>query len=403
MIAILGGGCSGLFVAANLRRHFPHLSLAIVEPGPLGGVAYSTTEPTHLLNVRASRMSAWVDAPDDFARWAEVPGDSFSSRWIYGEYLRQLIDPATVINARAEQVEGPLVRLSNGRTLEADAIVLALGHHSGRPTEALPAWQPLPELDPHQPVVILGTGLTCIDVFLALKARGFRGQVHAISRHGWLPQPHEVQAVAPRAPEWHTAPSLRAAVRAVRAHCELGGSWQSGVDGVRPLVQSLWASFSEREKARFVRHLSTAWGVHRHRLAPQISVSIQNALAEGQLRIHAGRLLEVSGSRVRFRARGRAEELEGQVVSALGPSGDQHPLISALIEEGLAQPGPLGLGVRTDATATGAILDRSGIASNRLFTLGPLRRGELWESTAVGELREQARQLAARLAAQSIR
>jgi len=39
-----------------------------------------------------------------------------------------------------------------------------------------------------------------------------------------------------------------------------------------------------------------------------------------------------------------------------------------------------------------------GSAAGRLFTLGNLRRGELWETTAIPELRVQARAIAERLA-----
>jgi len=47
--------------------------------------------------------------------------------------------------------------------------------------------------------------------------------------------------------------------------------------------------------------------------------------------------------------------------------------------------------------ADGGLVDAAGRVSNRLFTLGPLRKGELWESTAVPELRVQAERLARRL------
>ena len=66
-----------------------------------------------------------------------------------------------------------------------------------------------------------------------------------------------------------------------------------------------------------------------------------------------------------------------------------------LLATGLAMPDALGLGLRT--ARDGALLDRRGVADARIWTLGPLRRGELWESTAVPELREQAAVVAAQL------
>ena len=38
------------------------------------GVAYSTPEPAHLLNVRAEGMSAWAGEPDHFARGSKREG-----------------------------------------------------------------------------------------------------------------------------------------------------------------------------------------------------------------------------------------------------------------------------------------------------------------------------------------
>jgi uncharacterized NAD(P)/FAD-binding protein YdhS len=87
------------------------------------------------------------------------------------------------------------------------------------------------------------------------------------------------------------------------------------------------------------------------------------------------------------------------LVNATGPVFDVRrspdPLLRALLRRGLATPGPLGLGLRTDDD--GALLDASGRRSPHLYTLGALRRGELWETTAVPEIRAQAARIAAAL------
>ena len=67
-VAIVGGGASGTILAAQLARRGIH-SVLIDGSGRMGrGVAYSTTEPAHLLNVRAEGMSALAGEPDHFAR-----------------------------------------------------------------------------------------------------------------------------------------------------------------------------------------------------------------------------------------------------------------------------------------------------------------------------------------------
>ena len=70
----------------------------------------------------------------------------------------------------------------------------------------------------------------------------------------------------------------------------------------------------------------------------------------------------------------------------------RNDLVESLLAQGLARPDALGMGFATDRD--GALL---GAARGLLFTLGTLRRGELWESTAIPELRSQASTLAQRL------
>ena len=67
-VAIIGGGFSGTILAAQLARR--GIASALIDgSGRLGkGVAYSTTEPAHLLNVRAEGMSAWAGEPGPFCQ-----------------------------------------------------------------------------------------------------------------------------------------------------------------------------------------------------------------------------------------------------------------------------------------------------------------------------------------------
>jgi uncharacterized NAD(P)/FAD-binding protein YdhS len=73
------------------------------------------------------------------------------------------------------------------------------------------------------------------------------------------------------------------------------------------------------------------------------------------------------------------EPAGGQAIAATlrGPRGEQRLLVDGLVD------------------ATGLVFEvrRSG----HLYTLGALRRGELWETTAVPELRAQAARIAAAL------
>jgi len=73
-VAIVGGGFSGTMVAAQLARKGID-SVLIDGSGRAGhGIAYSTQEPAHVLNVRAEVMSAWPEDLDHFVRFAEAEG-----------------------------------------------------------------------------------------------------------------------------------------------------------------------------------------------------------------------------------------------------------------------------------------------------------------------------------------
>ena len=94
-VAIIGGGFSGTILAAQLARR-GIASVLVDGSGRVGkGVAYSTTDPAHLLNVRAEGMSAWAGEPDHFAaRFAREGGDrrDFAQRRLFGRYVGTVRD-----------------------------------------------------------------------------------------------------------------------------------------------------------------------------------------------------------------------------------------------------------------------------------------------------------------------
>jgi uncharacterized NAD(P)/FAD-binding protein YdhS len=103
---------------------------------------------------------------------------------------------------------------------------------------------------------------------------------------------------------------------------------------------------------------------------------------------------------VRERASGALRTLRAaSVINCTGPSGAivgaGSPLLDTLCAAGTVQPHPNGLGLHT--ASGGALIDARGREHETLFAIGPLRRGELWESTAVPEIRAQAAALARQL------
>jgi uncharacterized NAD(P)/FAD-binding protein YdhS len=172
---------------------------------------------------------------------------------------------------------------------------------------------------------------------------------------------------------------------------------------LRPFTPQIWQSLPLAEKRRFLRHVRPYWEVHRHRVAPEIGRLIGHQLLSGQVQIHTGRITRYSedGEGVdivyRDRRNGNDERLRvDRVINCTGPEADcrklDGPLLTNLRKQKLARPDPLFLGL--DVSGDGALIDACGEGSDFLYAVGPARKGSLWETTAVPEIREQVSRLA---------
>jgi uncharacterized NAD(P)/FAD-binding protein YdhS len=238
------------------------------------------------------------------------------------------------------------------------------------------------------------------------------GKITAVSRHGLIPQPHnQAAATAPPNLTLLSRPTARSLLRVVRTAVrqveESGGDWRSVIDSLRPGLPELWKSLGESDKRRFLRHLAVYWDVHRHRVAPEIHRVIESATSAGRFAVIAGRIKSMiedkHGVQVVVNRRGSeaCETLRARrVINCTGPSRDLHvgfpSLVGVLCDRGLGRPDPIGLGLQAGTNA--ALIGGCSARSKRIFVIGPLLKGELWETTAVRELRVQAADLAHHLA-----
>lgn len=454
VVVIVGGGASGTLTATHLLRTLAETRLRarlvlIDRYGRHGvGQAYSTTDPAHLLNSVAASMSALADDPDHLLRWCRRQGSAVAPgtllpRGFYGRYLRATLADAeraargtaslTRLTRAVETITHPGLRrslrlhLSHGGRLDADAVVLATGNLA--PTAG--PWSGAADrhvADPWAPgalarigggdVLVIGTGLTMLDVATTLTGGDPDRVVYALSRHGLLPVRHR----RPRTPGATSATldemlkngalgnddpiRLSELVRAVRTAVRAeAGDWPAVIESLRPRIPDLWTRLPLGERHRFLTRVARYWEIHRHQ-APAATIDRIAALrANGRLCVIRGRLLSAErcpdGLRVLVECGGDRRELRiGWLVSATGPGADitatGDPLITALLADGLARPDPLRLGI--DADAGGAMLDADGRSRAPLFTLGPPLRGVRYETTAIPEIRAQAAALARRLA-----
>ncbi|WP_205481521.1 FAD/NAD(P)-binding protein [Sphingomonas arenae] len=412
-VAVVGGGFSGVMTAVQLaRRGVP--ALLFDGSGRLGlGVAYSTREPAHLLNVPSGKMSAWPDRPDDFARWLGDDGTSFAERRRFGTYLREILGQARGVQPQQNTVvaaerdgKGWRITTESGTVHAASAIVLAQGNQPPLPLRVGEGISPDDFI--HNPwsaeaanavrrlaqeggdVLILGTGLTMIDTVLSLDEAGHTGRILALSRRGLVPRAHAPHEPAPVSAEEVPFGDLLATWRWLRRRTGQVG-FRAAVDSLRPFSAELWQSYTSKDQRRFLRHARAWWDVHRHRIAPEVAARLAALIAEGRLQVVAGRLTAVTqgaeGLDVFFQRRGgRSEERR---VSALfnctGPLGEMRRTQDPLLQQFLA-----GGAVRIDDLGIGLHVGQPGRAGERIWAVGPLTKGTYWEMVAVPDIRGQA-------------
>jgi uncharacterized NAD(P)/FAD-binding protein YdhS len=428
-VAVVGAGFSGVLTAVRLLLAPDGPRVVLIERGPRfgRGAAYSSASPHHLLNVRATNMSAFAERREHFLEWLGRSGpadqsQAFVTRDRYGQYLQSILRRAAGEGQNRLVLEHDEVRrlareggawrleLGVGKTVKADAVVLALGNlPPPLPDAADPslarsrrfaadpwAWDPAAAPADGE-VLILGSGLTAVDIALSVHGARPSASMVALSRHGLLPRRHG-EATAPigaieSAPAGSPAEVLGETRAAARE------DWRGAIDALRPHVNTLWRGWSLAQRRSFLRHLRPWWDVHRHRLAPQVADQIDGLQRRGLLEVAAGRLrgLRADGGGVHAawspRGGGAVVERDFAVaVNCTGPRADLatcgEPLIDSLMADGFIRADDCALGLDVDSRSR--TIGWDGEPSPMLFAIGPIARGHLFEVTSVPDIRLQA-------------
>jgi uncharacterized NAD(P)/FAD-binding protein YdhS len=445
-VAIVGAGASGTLVAAQFKKLAPHGRLAIIGNAirPARGVAYETHCHSNLLNVRACNMSAFPDDPDHFVNWLKprmpkANPNTYAPRRFYGDYLAGIFYQTISDLKNTEYILGRVIDISrnpdlwkiyleDGSSLEAHNVVLAFGNLlvPSDPIDftavSLNYWRnPWAHnialgLEEDAPVLLVGTGLTMVDVALSLREVGHRGPIHSISRHGRLYQYHKLHQARPLSnlPEEafkSPANALRWIRREIKTAEKSGFDWRAVIDSIRPHTEGIWQSWSPAQRESFLRHARNLWDTHRHRMAPEVSDQLGVLIEDRALIIHSGRLVsavpEGQHAAVTWKdaETGESHTLNvKRIINCTGPTRDYArsnlPLVESLRNSGWLTPDPLRLGVETDVD--GRLISASGQPIDDLFTLGPMRIPFLWESIAMPEIRNQALALAETIISETI-
>ncbi|MEZ5660120.1 MAG: FAD-dependent oxidoreductase [Burkholderiaceae bacterium] len=449
-LAIVGGGVAGASTAVQAVRRSPvPLRVTLFEPrAELGrGLAYRTTDPDHRINAHLvfhpidptdiGQVMRWLQADDLLARDPEAlcAFGVFPRRAEFGRYLHESVQAHMTANPSGSTIihdrrmvrdlheQGGRVRIEtdDGASLEADAVVVAIGNPPPRVPPLLApvaghracvsdplAERALDTLDPDAAVLVMGTSLTAADTLASLIRRGHRGPITAFSRRGLRPRaqrpPDPSIRVEDLTDDWLLgmmmrpmadfllppdggAPTLRFLIRALRQRIRetaaQGQAWQLAFDDLRDAVWRFWPRMADAEKRRFIRRVRVWYDVHRFRIPPQTQALLDRAQADGRLRFARYGLEAVSSAgseRLRVSLAGRDGRLEAEVGALINCTGldmaaapAPGSLAANWLADGRLQPHPCGFGYRFDDDCRPVAAD--GGVPGRIRFVGPVTVG----------------------------
>lgn len=447
-VAIIGGGLSGAAVAYHLARRHASATLTVLEPrATIGaGLAYSTPDPAHRINVPAAKMSLIPAEDRHFVDWisrthaiADDPeavssnGEVYARRIVFGRYVFDHLKP-WIASGRIAHVRDSVraiaragsrwsLQTASGRTLLADIVVIATTHPAPEVPPILAdglkddprliisdamTVSPLSGIEPEARVTIIGTGLTMADTVASLDRRGHRGTITAISRRGLLSRPHATAPYQPFGQFDQSAPysaldllrKIRTTIREVDA---LDLPWQAVIDQVRAQASAFWPKLPETERRKIVQHLRPYWDVHRFRIAPQVQRVIARRRSEGTFTSRAASVAAAEANAdhilLQLRTRGKRaleEHRTDYVIVTTGPAHSRavevEPHLNSLASAGWIRADGLGLGIFCDRQ--GRAISREGQAVSSLLIAGPLARATFGELMGLPQVTSYAQEIA---------
>lgn len=443
-IAIIGAGASGTLLAVRAALELRKTDIYLIErSGDFGpGLAYGVSDPVFLLNVPAAKMGAFHEAHDHFFQWmqnspehwrglhpdffnADYKAGDFVPRMIYGAYLKHILHNA---EGHAKTYHNDIIRLpcrikkimpsparnfslravfGDHTPIDFDAVVFATGnaHPKPVPTIAVSAGEMVcaNAYDPDSlggclaaggDVLVLGSGLSMVDTVYALKRKGFSGRITAVSRNGLLPFPHAAHSVA-LSPPFHAfdhPPSMAGVVGKIRsdirAAMKKGTPWQSVIDSLRPVSDSIWCTLWPAQQKRLGR-IKPWWNVARHRIPDFVHAELTAMMAAGTLAVEKGRIADIThdgGGYTLALQDGR--RFSGRTLFHCTGFDYSADTIRALCSADIPIERHWSGSVMPVPSSFGRIS-----VEYPVFALGPPFSGYHFESTAINEIRMQARAL----------
>ncbi|MFF4214774.1 FAD/NAD(P)-binding protein [Streptomyces nondiastaticus] len=495
-IAVVGGGAAcTAFLAAYARRLSGDVAGAaadviVFEPGKSfgPGIAYAEDAETALLNRPYSAMSVDYGDPGQFRRWLyrqasareeagpdarPAPRSHFVSRSLFGQYLENVFgqsrEDLRLLGAQVTLVPSAVVDLdvkggeaggsgddgshvlttADGERFAADQVILAIGAIApsdvygltGAPgfvAQPYPLNTSLSQVDPGAEVLVLGAGLTAIDVAVVLADAGRERRITLASRSGRIPDVrtdlgtgelpellsgarqllargrvslrsvHELidatlrlngtsirEALLPYTDSW-SAPDL---MRYRLANPLPGGLAHRCVGALTPFYSELWRSLPDASRRLFLRDHYRTYNCLRSPMPVTNAHRLLGLHDEGRLDFARGIThvaADAGGGFTATFADGRTARYDA-VVNAVGRTNNTaaasaSSLTSRLVRNGTFVSHPLG-GIRVDPD-TNQVRGSAGTAFPRLYVIGDLASGEHFHVSSMELVARQAARVA---------
>ena len=439
-ICIIGSG----FSAAAMLLHLDDKgvdcgSVTVIGHGELGaGQAFGCVNDDFRLNVRAELMRVWPDRRLDFARWARQhitddpeaasnAGDFYRRRDFAAYMAKQLETRAGTRSASRIEAEAVAltpdgdrwrITLDTGVSVSAAHVILATGNPSpdwpfrgmveDAPTLISGPWRGdwVDRVAGDERLVVIGSGLTALDTLHTLYRRGHKGAITLVAPDGVLP-PVQTDWQGADALAWPDNMRASDFFGFMRRHIGAGDwretEWQRRFESLRVHICTAWQRLSAPDKARLMRRVGWLWSLARFRAGPQAHSSAQALLASGQLTILRDLVNGVSAGADSCHDIHLASDnvIEADfVVNCSGAGRD--PLVSRLIEEGLAAP-HAGFRNRLAMTPELALQKLNGMPYKTLHALGPVTAHEAGDVVGAPGTATQAHELATLMASTGLK
>jgi uncharacterized NAD(P)/FAD-binding protein YdhS len=401
-VVILGNGLSAGLIAKRLLES--KVSFIILGNGtPFRGAAYQTGH-IGLLNTPAKSLSIDESNPLAFCDFAHCEPEDFVLRSKFGDYLSKELDVLLpyCLTGEIMRVERSKDSVSNfcvqfdegvGSTIiQADLIVVATGNGIPRLPSVLGAlpedisrkiitnpWIIIDKAKFPEPAhfLVIGTGLTMIDIvhqISALRAQGIPSTVTAYSHSGNIPAFHRQHWLDVKHYALELLPtSLYGLFIFLRKEIRASKDWRQVIDKIRPHNRALYSRLTNQEKLTFRKRIAPIWNRYRHRAPQQLEPLIEGAVKESWLTIRSQKDSNLSIALSLNEA--------DYIINATGPD----CRVPSFLEELKLPIHSIGEGLSP--------IDGCKVEDN-VFAIGNLLRSAYLETTAIPDIKTQAREIA---------